>query len=161
MLLAFTVSSFVYFGFANIYSSKILNDQSFQEQFQSGIYQYRILSAYFLVWIYEFLSTLNLDYELFKLKFLNSNSEPQMYLSFYILNTIFIMLSAAMVVFITESKSFVATHSEKLLITAVAIFSIALSQFVVVPYDISSYFLLLVFFRKNDIEIASNLLPIL
>ncbi len=147
MLLAFTVSSFVYFGFANIYSSKILNDQSFQEQFHSGIYQYRILSAYFLVWIYDFLSTLNIDYELFKLKFLNSNSEPQMYLSFYILNTIFIILSAAIMVLITESRSFVATHSEKLLITVVAIFSIAASQFVVVPYDVSSYFLLMVFFH--------------
>ena len=146
MLLAFTVSSFVYFGFANIYSSKILNDQSFQEQFHSGIYQYRILSAYFLVWIYDFLSTLNIDYELFKLKFLNSNSEPQMYLSFYILNTFFMMLSAAMIILITESRSFVANYSEKLLITAVAIFSIAVSQFVVVPYDVSSYFLLLVFF---------------
>ncbi len=146
MLLAFTVSSFVYFGFANIYSSKTLNDQSFQEQFHSGIYQYRILSAYFLVWIYDFLSTLNIDYELFKLKFLNSNSEPQMYLSFYILNTFFMMLSAAMIILITESRSFVANYSEKLLITAVAIFSIALSQFVVVPYDVSSYFLLLVFF---------------
>lgn len=146
MLLAFTVSSFVYFGFANIYSSKILNDQSFQEQFHSGIYQYRILSAYFLVWIYDFLSTLNIDYELFKLKFLNSNSEPQMYLSFYILNTFFMMLSAAMIILITESRSFVATHSERLLITAVAVFSIAISQFVVVPYDVSSYFLLLVFF---------------
>lgn len=146
MLLAFTVSSFVYFGFANIYSSKILNDQSFQEQFHSGIYQYRILSAYFLVWIYEFLSTLNIDYEHFKLKFLNSNSEPQMYLSFYILNTIFIMLSAAMMVLITEARSFVATYSEKLLLTTVAVFSIAVSQFVVVPYDVSSYFLLLLFF---------------
>ena len=146
MLLAFTISSFVYFGFANIYSSKILNDQSFQEQFHSGIYQYRILSAYFLVWIYDFLSTLNIDYELFKLKFLNSNSEPQMYLSFYILNTFFMMLSAAMIILITESRSFVANYSEKLLITAVAIFSIAVSQSVVVPYDVSSYFLLLVFF---------------
>ena len=146
VLLAFTVNSFVYFGFANIYSSSILNDQSFQAQFHSGIYQYRILSAYFVVWIYDFLSTFNIDFQVFKLKFLNSSSEPQMYLSFYILNTIFIMLSAAMMVFITESKSFIATHSEKILITAAAIFSIGLSQFVVVPYDVSSYFFLLVFF---------------
>lgn len=146
LLLAFTVNSFVYFGFANIYSSKILNIQSFQEQFHSGIYQYRILSGYFLIWIYDALSGLNIDYQVFKLKFLQPDSEPQMYLSFYILNTIFIMLSAAMMVIITESKSFIATYSEKLLITTVAVFSIALSQFVIVPYDVSSYFLLLVFF---------------
>ena len=146
VLLAFTVNSFVYFGFANIYSSKILNIQSFQEQFHSGIYQYRILSGYFLIWIYDILSTLHIDYEIFKLKFVNPGSEPQMYLSFYILNTFFMMLSGAMIILITESKNFVATYSEKLLITAVAIFCIALSQFVIVPYDVSSYFFLLLFF---------------
>lgn len=146
VLLAFTVNSFVYFGFANIYSSKILNIESFQDQFHSGIYQYRILSGYFLIWIYDFLSSLNLDYSIFKLKFLNPDSEPQMYLSFYILNTFFIMLSGAVMVLITDLKSFVATNSEKLLIIAVAIFCVALSQFVIVPYDISSYFFLLVFF---------------
>lgn len=146
VLLAFTVNSFVYFGFANIYSSKILNFQSFQEQFHSGIYQYRILSGYFLIWIYDLLSTFNIDYDIFKLKFLNPDSEPQMYFSFYILNTFFMMLSGAMMVLITDSKSFVATSSEKLLIIAVAIFVIALSQFVIVPYDVSSYFFLLIFF---------------
>ena len=146
MLLAFTVNSFVYFGFANIYSSKIVNIQSFQEQFHSGIYQYRILSGYLLIWIYDLLSTLNIDYDIFKLKFLNPDSEPQMYLSFYILNTLFIMLSGAMMVLITDLKTFVATNSEKLLIVAVAIFCVALSQFVIVPYDISSYFFLLGFF---------------
>ena len=146
VLLAFTVNSFVYFGFTNSYSSSILNHQNFQEQFQTGIYQYRILSGYFLVWVYNLLSSLDINYAIFKLKFLSSASEPQMYLSFYILNTIFIMLSAAMMVFITESKSFVATQSEKIMIIAVAIFGMALSQFVVVPYDVSSYFFLLLFF---------------
>lgn len=146
VLLALTINSFVYFGFANIYSSKILNIQSFQEQFHSGIYQYRILSGYFLIWIYDLLSTFDIDYEIFRFKFVNPDSEPQMYLSFYILNTFFIVLSAAMMVLITESKNFVATSSEKLLITAVAIFSLALSQFVIVPYDVSSYFFLLLFF---------------
>lgn len=146
VLLAFTVNSFVYFGFANIYSSKIFTYQSFQEQFHSGIYQYRILSGYFLIWIYDFLSILNIDYKILKLKFLSANSEPQMYLSFYLLNTFFIMLSAIILTLITESKNFIATNSEKILITSVAIFSIALSQFVVVPYDIPSYFFILLFF---------------
>lgn len=145
-LLAFTINSFVYFGFANSYSSTILNYDNFQEQFQAGIYQYRILSGYLLVAVYEFLSFLNIDYEIFKLKFVSEDSEPQMYLSFYILNTIFILLSAIMLVLITELKSFAATSSEKILIIAVALFSMGLSTFVVVPYDVSSYFFLLLFF---------------
>ena len=146
MVLAFTVNSFVYFSFGNIYSSKILNYTDFSKQFHSGIYQYRILSGYFLVWIYDFLSSLNIDYSIFKFKFLNADSEPKMYLSFYILNTLFLVLSAGIMVFITETKNFFATNSEKLLLVSIAIFIIAISQFVIVPYDVSSYFFLLVFF---------------
>ena len=144
--LAFVVNSFVYFSFGNIYSSKILNYADFQEQFQSGIYQYRKLSGYFLIGIYDFLSLLNIDYQIFKLKFFNPESDPKMYLSFYILNTFFLMLTTVLMVFITEMKSFIANSSEKILLIAISIFTIGISQFVLVPYDVSSYFFLLVFF---------------
>ena len=159
MVLAFTVNSFVYFSFGNIYSSKILNYTDFSKQFHSGIYQYRILSGYFLLWIYDFLSSLNIDYSIFKFKFLNADSEPKMYLSFYILNTLFLVLSAGIMVFITETKKFVATNSEKLLLVSIAIFIIAISQFVIVPYDVSSYFFLLVFFYflLKNLEKSSSL----
>lgn len=145
-MLAFTVNSFVYFSFGNIYSSKILNYENFQQQFHSGIYQYRILSGYFLIWIYDLLSILNIDYQIFKLKFLNDASQPKMYLSFFILNTFFLILSSALMVFITETKNFIATNSEKMLMVTAAIFVIAITQFVIVPYDVSSYFFLLLFF---------------
>jgi len=145
-LLAFTVNSFVYFSFGNIYSSKILNYSDFTQQFHSGIYQYRILSGYFLIWIYGFLSDLNIDYQIFKLKFFGQNSEPEMYLSFFILNTFFLVLSSVLMVFITESKNFVAANSERILMIAVSVFIIAFSQFVVVPYDVPGYFFLLLFF---------------
>ena len=145
-LLAFTVNSFVYFSFGNIYSSKILNYTNFKEQFSSGIYQYRVLSGYFLIWIYEFLSDFSIDFSIFKLKFFDANSEPKMYLSFFLLNTFFLVLSSAVMVLITETKNFVATSSEKLLMIAVAVFAMAFSQFVIVPYDVSSYFFLLLFF---------------
>lgn len=136
----------MYFSFGNIYSSKILNYADFQAQFKSGIYQYRKLSGYFLIGIYDFLSSLNIDYHIFKLKFFNPESDPKMYLSFYILNTFFLMLTAVLMVFITEKKNFVATSSEKILLIAICIFTIGISQFVLVPYDVSSYFLILIFF---------------
>ncbi len=144
--MAFTVNSFVYFSFGNLYSSTVLNYADFENQFHSGIYQYRILSGYFLIWIYDFLSSLNIDYQIFKLKFFNTDAEPKMYLSFFILNTIFLILSSIVLVFITETKNFIATQSEKILMISVAIFAISLSQFVIVPYDVSSYFFLLLFF---------------
>lgn len=145
-LFAIVVNSFIYFSFGNIYSSSVLNYTDFQNQFQSGIYQYRILSGYFLTFIHDFLSNLSIDYQLFRLKFTNDNAEPQMYLSFYLLNTGFLVLSGFVMTLITESKSFIASESEKILLIIIALFTIAISQFVIVPYDVSSYFFLLVFF---------------
>ena len=161
MLLAFTLNSFVYFSFGNIYSSKILNYQDFAQQFQSGIYQYRILSGYFLVWIYDFLSTLKIDYSIFRFKFLNADSEPQMYFSFYLLNTFFLVLSSMILVFITETKNFTATNSEKILLVSVAVFAMVFSQFVIVPYDLSSYFFLLLFYFFFIRYLEKNLVSIL
>ena len=161
MLLAFTLNSFVYFSFGNIYSSKILNYQDFAQQFQSGIYQYRILSGYFLVWIYDFLSTLKIDYTIFRFKFLNADSEPQMYFSFYLLNTFFLVLSSMILVFITETKNFIATNSEKILMVSVAVFAMVFSQFVIVPYDLSSYFFLLLFYFFFIRYLEKNLVSIL
>ncbi len=145
-LFAIIVNSFIYFSFGNIYSSSVLNYTDFQNQFHSGIYQYRVLSGYFLTLIYNALSILNIDYQIFKLKFVSNNAEPQMYLSFYVLNTVFLVLSGFVMTLITETKSFIATESEKISLIIIALFTIAISQFVIVPYDVSSYFFLLVFF---------------
>lgn len=140
------MNSFVYFSFGNIYSSSVLNYTDFQNQFHSGIYQYRVLSGYFLTLIYDILSTFNIDYQSFKFKFFNADSEPQMYLSFFLLNTIFFVLSGLVMTLITETKNFIATETEKIVLIVVAIFTIGLTQFVIVPYDVSSYFFLLLFF---------------
>lgn len=161
-VLAFLLNTLVYFAFGNIYSSAILNYSTFQEQFSGGIYQYRMLSVHVLLCIYDLLGTLNLDYSVFKLKFLNPDSEPRMFLAFYMLNTFFSALTAVMMVLITESKQFAATASEKLLMATLSIFVIALSQFVIVPYDVSSYFFLLLFFwvilKYLDNKSSGNLL---
>ena len=145
VLLAITVNSFVYFSFANTYSTSILNYQNFISQFHSGIYQYRILSGYFLIGIYDALGNLDIDYSIFKLKFLDENSEPRMYLALYLLNSFFTILSAMMLYFIGNLKEVNLKNSEKILYPTLAIFVIALSQFVLVPYDCSSYFFILLF----------------
>ncbi|MBS1550255.1 MAG: hypothetical protein JSS94_10400 [Bacteroidetes bacterium] len=160
VLLAFFVNSFIYFGFANVYSTSILNHADFITQFHSGIYQYRILSGQLLLWIYDVLGRLNIDYSIFKFKFLNENSEPKMYLSLYILNVTFAMLSAWILYLIFTTKEFIATHTEKLLMISVIIMTMALSQFVLVPYDYSSYFFMVLFiygylyYSKTNSKIA-------
>lgn len=145
VLLAFTVSSFVYFGFVNSYSSTIFNPAEFNTQFSSGVYQYRKLSGYFLLWIYDFLGKFNIDYSIFKLKFLNPKSDARFYLSLYVLNTFFLILTAAAAVILSHSKKIIATNAERLFIVVTIVLVAAITQFVILPYDISSYFFLLIF----------------
>ncbi len=145
-MLAFLVSTFVYLSFANIYSSKILNFQAFEQQFGTGIYQYRKLSGWLLRGVYDFLQTLNIDYQIFKFRFIDPHTEPAFYLSFFLVNTFFLMISAMLLTWLAESKAFEGTDAEKTLICSIIIFVIGLSQFVIVPYDVSSYFFLILFF---------------
>ncbi len=145
VLLTFTLNSLVYFSFGNIYSHSILSYESFGAQFGFGVYSLRVLSAVLLVGVYEFLGTLQLDYTFLKLKLSDSGVEPQMLVAFYILNTFFAVLCGVLLIFITNLKSFVASNTEKILITTAGIFAISISQFVIVPYDCSSYFFLLFF----------------
>jgi len=145
-LLAFAVSTVIYFSFGNIYSSALFTYGEFKVQFDSGIYRYRILSGYFVLAVYGVLSDLNIDFEVFKLKLFAKNADPALYLSFYIVNTFFLMISAVVMILITLTESFAATHVEKILLVSVAVFTIALSQFVIVPYDVPGYFMQLLFF---------------
>ena len=139
-LLTFTVNSFVYFGFVNSYSTTLFNHPNFIAQFHSGVYQYRILSAPLVVWIYDALCSMNLDFDVLKLKSVHPDFDPKMYFSFYLLNTFFLVLTSAVLALITSSRSFVATSSEKILFCSVLVLTMALTQFVIVPYDASSYF---------------------
>ncbi len=146
MLLAFTVNSFVYFGFVNNYSSLLFNHQNLIEQFHSGVYQYRILSVPILLWIYDGLAHFNINFELLKLKSLNPDFDAQMFFAFYLLNTLFLLLTTAILGLITHSKVFVASQTEKVLMVSFAILMMTLTQFVIVPYDMSSYFFIALFF---------------
>ncbi len=145
MLLAVTVNSFVYISFANIYSAPLINYKTFVEQYTTGIYQYRFLSVDLFCWIHDFLEQHPFDFKM-KLVFLDASAERNAFLSYFILNSFFLALTSLVMVLITEGKNFIATQSEKILIIAAGLIPIWISQFVLVPYDCSSYFFLLLFF---------------
>lgn len=146
LLLAFVANTFVYFSFANVYSAHLLNYEEFVKQYSTGVYQYRFLSVSLLLWIYEQLNFfLGTGFSL-KLHFFNPAAETNMFLAFYILNTFFLVLSVLIMYLITINKTYQATTKESFLIVLLGIFAMIISQFVLVPYDNSSYFLLLLFF---------------
>ncbi|MDR2206357.1 MAG: hypothetical protein LBE36_09430 [Flavobacteriaceae bacterium] len=145
VLLAFVVSIFTYIAFGNIYSYPLLNYENFKEQYTSGVYQYRFLGISIFIWVYELLE--NSRYEIIlKTYFWDDVAEKNMLLAYYFVNTFFLILSAVVMVLILETKLFIIENSEKLLLIAVSVFTICLSQFVLVPYDCLSYFWTFLFF---------------
>ncbi|SDF22090.1 hypothetical protein [Epilithonimonas hungarica] len=143
-LFAIVVNIFIYFAFGSVYSAPLLNIDSFKEQYESGVYQYRWLSTSLLIYIYNFLESLPFRIRL-KMDFWDKNAQPNMFFAYAFLNTFFLISANIVLLLITETKYFVANQSEKIFVITLSTLSIGLSQFVLVPYDCSSYFFLFVF----------------
>ncbi|MDP9956184.1 hypothetical protein J2X97_001821 [Epilithonimonas hungarica] len=143
-LFAIVVNIFIYFAFGSVYSAPLLNIDSFKEQYESGVYQYRWLSTSLLIYIYNFLESLPFRIRL-KMDFWDKNAQPNMFFAYAFLNTFFLISANIVLLLITETKYFVANQSEKIFVVTLSTLSIGLSQFVLVPYDCSSYFFLFVF----------------
>ncbi|MPT31563.1 MAG: hypothetical protein E2600_07830 [Chryseobacterium sp.] len=143
-LFVIVINIFIYFAFGSVYSAPLLNIDSFKEQYESGVYQYRWLSTSLLIYIYNFLESLPFRIRL-KMDFWDKNAQPNMFFAYAFLNTFFLISANIVLLLITETKYFVANQSEKIFVVTLSTLSIGLSQFVLVPYDCSSYFFLFVF----------------
>jgi len=143
-LFAIVTNIFVYFAFGNVYSAPLFNIESFKEQYETGVYQYRWLSSSLLIYIYNFLESLPFRIQL-KMDFWDKNAQPNMFFAYAFLNTFFLILSNIILLLITETKYFLANQSEKIFVITISTLAIGISQFVLVPYDCSSYFFLFAF----------------
>lgn len=135
------INVFVYFAFVNIYSSHLLNIDNFRNQYESSVYQYRWLSTNLLIWIYNLLESLPYKINL-RNDFWSENAEANMLFAYAFLNTFFLILSNITLLLITEAKKIVAHESEKIMIIVIATLVIGISQYILTPYDCSSYFFL-------------------
>lgn len=143
-VLAFTLSTFLYFSFNNIYSVSILSRENFETQFFSGIYKFRLLSSWLVLAVYDFLQSFTADYGDLQER-LPKTADARMLIALYAVNTLFLILSALLLTFITSAKEFCATGGEKIAAVVVAIFVMVFTQYVLVPYDVSAYFFFLFF----------------
>ncbi len=146
VMIVFISNTFLYFSFGNIYSAHLFNYEAFTQQYSNGIYKYRFLSTEMVKWLYEQLNHQFPKGVPIKAGLTDKTASINLFVSFYVINTVFLVLSSIVMLIITETKRFFATSTEKFSLCMLAIFSVLLSQFVIVPYDCSSYFLLLLFF---------------
>ena len=144
-VIPFVLSTIAYQGFSTNYTTGVFSRGGFEDQYQSGIYKYRVLGRVLLLRTYDLVRSYRLPViTTLSLTVLDKNADPQFYSAYFYLNTFFLCL-ASMVLFVIlaghrQSTDFMTVDLPILFICAV----ITMTQYVVVPYDTLSYFLLAV-----------------
>jgi hypothetical protein len=142
ILIAFVSSYIVYFGFTTNYTTGSFSPASFKDQYSHGIYKYRVLSQYLLTRLDNALGNSIPSKAAERRLFVqDKNASERFYHSYYYLNTFFMaLLSVVLVLLVNQDTVLKIPKNEKSLILFLVIIVVNLTQFVVCPYDISSYF---------------------
>jgi hypothetical protein len=155
-LFAWVISYVVYFGFTTNYTTSNFSPASFRKQYTHDVFRYRVLSQYLLLQLDHRLEGVVGDGPAEKrLLMMDESASRRFYLAFYYLNTFFLVLTALLLALLLEKGNlFVLQSGEKLLFLFLAIALMGLTQYVVCPYDISSYFFevlgIYLYFRLAD-----------
>ena len=132
-----------YYGFITGYTGGIdFTEHGVREHYGTGVYRYRILGTHLLLMLHQVVRRIHGLPMNDKLAPLLGVSDPSMYHSFFLLNTFFFCLTMFAVHQTYRLPVFCLSEREKHAWMLLIACLIALSQFVVVPYDTLSYFLL-------------------
>ena len=146
-LLAFVIplimSIMAYAGFFTNYTAEVFSQEGFEHYYRSGIYKYRLISPDLLIHTYQLIKAYDLP-TIFphSLTVMDSDGDPQFYSAYFYVNTFFLCLTCLIVIMILSagrrSPDFLVLDLPIIFLCAL----IALTQYVIVPYDTISYFLL-------------------
>lgn len=132
-----------YYGFVSAYTGNVFSEKGFLRQYDRGVFRYRILAKKLILPLHDYIE------DKFKpglhprpLRFVDKRGDPSFYNTYYVFNTIFLCLTAGVLLWILSLRSCVGGPSGAYMRTCLLVALIALSQYVVVPYDTLSYFLL-------------------
>ena len=139
ILLPITLNFFVYFGYITNYTKGVFSINSFLNQYDNGIYRYRILGKFLLLRIYEKMPYFNPGKLMYHL---DDNFSQSLYNSYYILNTFFFCGTLTIIYAIFSEKNINLPGKERKFILVITSFVIAITQYTVTPYDLLSYFFL-------------------
>lgn len=144
VLTSIVFSTIVYYGFVSNYSKDVFSKNNYSEQYNSGVYKYRILSSQTLLMIDEWVTDNIENPDLLDKNDarlgLDDSFSSHFYLAYFIQNTLFLVLTAIILFFIFEHSLINISAKEKILLQFITILIISITQYVVVPYDNLSYF---------------------
>lgn len=149
------LSLIVYYGFASNYSSGIFNEDAFRQQYEQGLYKYRVVGRFCLIETYKFLESDTLPARIVRpyllktlpapANVLDSRVDSMFYAAYFIQNTVFLILAS--IVLWMLLRSLAPAHVEAVLyLLVMGVLLMTITGYVVCPYDSLSYFLILLSF---------------
>src|SRR5688572_2868738 len=137
------VSNIVYTCFSTNYTVSVFSKRGFEHQYEAGIYKYRVLGNTTLLKTYDLIKRYDLPtFAPRSLNLLDMAGDPQFYSAYFYMNTFFLCLTSMLLLIILgvhrKNTDFMMVDLPVLFMC----FLIGISQYVVVPYDTLSYFLL-------------------
>jgi hypothetical protein len=139
---------FAYYGFITHYSVGVFSPGGFHAQYDHEVFKYRVLGKALLLAVYRAVEYLNpADAGWGRLAAFLGTDSVNFYHSYFILNTAFLCLTLLVV----------SGHLSDLELLAVTLL-VAITQFVVVPYDVVAYFFLACTFRwRHNLPLTAAL----
>ena len=138
------LSTVAYKGFTTNYTTGVFSRQGFENQYENGIYRYRILGRIMLLKTHDLVK----EYDLptispLSLKLLDEQGDELFYTAYFYLNTFFLCLTSLILIVLLDGNRTEAFIMVDLPLLCMC-FLMTITQYVVVPYDILSYFFLAV-----------------
>lgn len=142
MLVSLVMSYIVYFGFTTNYTRFSFSRESFLQQYNHDVYKYRIVSKYLLLETEQLLNNIQPTKKAdWRILILDSSASNNFYYAYFLLNTLFLMLSSIVLALLLDMETqFSWSRGEKRLLLFFLPILICLTQFVICPYDVCSYF---------------------
>jgi hypothetical protein len=141
LILPAIFSFFVYYGFASNYTMrKVYSESGFRGQYENGIFRYRILGRAAVMATYDLINRYHLPAMGPKaLRLLDPEASEALYTAYFIVNTVFMCLTCTVFFFVADrccgrNEQWMVDLSLLLMMSLMA-----LTQYVVVPYDLMSY----------------------
>lgn len=159
-----------HFGYISGYTTEVISEPSFRAQYENGIYKYRVLSRILVVETDKILRKTKLnqmDNNLTRMvRFMDINGTLSFYFAYFVVNSSFAILSSLLFFLVLSRNIFDQSQTKAILTTLIFNITVPIFQYVLVPYDYSSYFfnlliIWLYFKSKSNNSITLNFLMLI
>lgn len=145
----FLMQYVAYYRFTSNYLPNVFSEKSFTEFYENSVFRYRVLGRELQIWTYHQLKSRNFsrhvgEMEVYskRLDVMDPNADKVFYFTYFILNTVFTILTALGLLYLFDKKNlYHMNERQKIFATSFITLVICITQFVVTPYDVVAYFL--------------------